>query len=90
MDVLFGQEIDPKYLIADFEKILKKHEAFEPKFFNKDAHYKLCVSEVADILVTCIYINVHLHFIPFMSIRSHAPTQTSCFIDDLNKLRRWS
>jgi hypothetical protein len=47
---LRAQEIDPKYLIADFEKILKKHEAFEPRLFNKDAHYKSCVGEVTYLI----------------------------------------
>jgi hypothetical protein len=47
------QEISPKYLIADFDKIMKKHDTFVPTQFNNDAHYKRCVSEVSFSLICC-------------------------------------
>jgi hypothetical protein len=34
------------YLVADFDKILKKHDGFEATQFIEDSLYKSCVSEV--------------------------------------------
>ncbi len=44
--VAYAQEIAPKYLLAEFDKILKQHEALKSNDFNKDVTYKRCVSEV--------------------------------------------
>jgi hypothetical protein len=45
------QEIAPKYLVADFDKIQKKHEGLNPKDFIDDSLYKRCVSEVIPLIL---------------------------------------